>query len=264
MTEISTVTDAELHAYVDGKLSPEKETQIEAWLAEHPEDASAVHAYRLQNSRLSEAFDYVLDEDVPSSLEAIVTQDASSAISRSFPWMRIAASVLMILTGAVVGWQLHSWQVVSVQSANNVFVKQALGAHRIFVAEVRHPVEVPSSQEAHLVKWLSKRLGRTIPTPNINEMGFELVGGRLLADGARPAAQFMYENSGGRRLTVYVRSTDNSEDTSFQFVSNEGMSAFYWIDKEFAYALVAPIEKANLLSIAIKVYEDLEYKPRLK
>jgi anti-sigma factor RsiW len=260
MTETPTVTDVELHAYVDGRLSPEQETQVEAWLAEHPEDASEVHAYRLQNSRLSESFDYVLEEEVPAGLETIVTQDGSAVGYRSSPWMKIAASVLLILTGTVAGWQLHSWQVVPEQNANNVFVKQALGAHRIFVAEVRHPVEVPSSQEAHLVKWLSKRLGRAIPTPNINKMGFDLVGGRLLADGARPAAQFMYENSGGRRLTVYVRSTDKSKDTSFQFVSNKGMSAFYWIDKEFAYALVAPIEKAKLLSIATKVYEDLEYK----
>jgi anti-sigma factor RsiW len=35
----------------------------------------------------------------------------------------------------------------------------AIAAHRTFSVETRHPVEVGAYEEAHLVQWLSKRLG---------------------------------------------------------------------------------------------------------
>ena len=106
----------------------------------------------------------------------------------------------------------------------------------------------------------SKRIGTTLRTPDLTDLGFELVGGRLLADGANPAAQFMYENSEGHRLTVYVRKATDIDDTSFRFSSENGNSAFYWIDREFAYALVAPIGREKLLSIAQRVYDELDRK----
>ncbi len=37
-----TVTDGELHAYVDGELPPNRSEAVEAWLASHPEDARGV------------------------------------------------------------------------------------------------------------------------------------------------------------------------------------------------------------------------------
>ncbi len=128
----------------------------------------------------------------------------------------------------------------------------------MFVSEVRHPVEVGAEQEAHLVAWLSKRLGTKLRAPDVRAAGFELVGGRLLAEGARPVAQLMYEDAGGRRLTIYLRTIEGAEQTAFRFVEENGVAAFYWIDRDYAYALVAPLERERLLDIAHRVYRDLE------
>ncbi len=264
MTVPDPVTQDDLHAYVDGALAPGEQARVEAWLAEHPDDAAAVHAWRLQNSRLHENFDSILDEPAPSEQEAIVTgrPGASAGIrgqaGKHAGWRRIAASVVLLLAGGVGGWLLHGWQAYPDTAASDAFVEQAVGAHRVFVTEVRHPVEVPSSQEAHLVAWLSKRLGTKLVAPDIRDAGFELVGGRLLAEGARPAAQFMYEDSGGRRLTIYVRAADSTADTAFRFASGDGVSAFYWAESAFAYALIGPLQRPELLDIAHKVYQELD------
>lgn len=258
MTDNPVVTQAELNAYVDGLLSHRDVPRVEAWLADHPEDAAAVHAYRLQNSQLLDAFNFVLEEEVPSKLEAVVTGGVFRETSRNSSWMKFAASVLMVMAGAIGGWLLHGWQNGADSDPKKVFVQQAMGAHRVFVAEVRHPVEVPSSQEAHLVAWLSKRLGTPLLAPDISGSGFSLVGGRLLANGAKPAAQFMYENREGQRLTVYVRGASETKDTAFRFASDSGNSAFYWIDSEFAYALVAPMNREKLMPIVNKIYRELE------
>jgi anti-sigma factor RsiW len=265
MTGPDSIDRDDLHAYVDGRLAPEAQTRVEARLAQHPEDAAAVHAYRLQNSELCAAFAPVLEESVPPELQSVVmaggTARAEAAPSARFGSARLswaaAASVVLLLAGGAGGWLLHGWWGAP-GGIGGGFAEQALGAHRVFVSEVRHPVEVGAEQEAHLVAWLSKRLGTKLRAPALRAAGFELVGGRLLAEGAQPAAQMMYEDSDGRRLTVYLRAVEGAEQTAFRFVEEAGISAFYWIDENYAYALVAPLEREPLLRIAHQVYRDLE------
>jgi anti-sigma factor RsiW len=249
----ATATD-DLDTYVDGRLAHSEQPRVEAWLAEHPDDAARVHAYRLQNTRLHEAFDTVLDEKVPPEMAAIVTGPNGRSAPASVSWMRLAASILLFLTGGLGGWLLHGGAAPSERAPSSTFVNQAMGAHRVFVTEVRHPVEVAANQEAHLVAWLSKRLGTRLRAPDLRDAGYSLVGGRLLAEGARPAAQFMYEEKDGRRLTVYVRAFGEAKNTSFRFVSADGVSAFYWVEEAFAYALIAPLDRPRLIGIANTVY----------
>ena len=92
--------------------------------------------------------------------------------------------------------------------------------------------------------------------PDMAKAGFALVGGRLLPDRGRPAAQFMYENREGRRVTLYVRSDDGS-DTAFKFAAEDGISAFYWIDGSLAYALIGNTSRESLLELARIAYEAL-------
>ena len=56
------VTEAELHAFVDGRLPAEREAEIAAYLAARPDDAQRVEAYRAQKRELHALFDPVLDE----------------------------------------------------------------------------------------------------------------------------------------------------------------------------------------------------------
>ena len=73
----------------------------------------------------------------------------------------------------------------------------AIAAHRTFSVEVRHPVEVDAGQEAHLVQWLSKRLGRSLVVPDLAAAGFQLMAGgccrprmgRLLSSCTRTAME---------------------------------------------------------------------------
>jgi anti-sigma factor RsiW len=108
----------------------------------------------------------------------------------------------------------------------------AIAAHRIFSVELRHPVEVNADQEAHLVQSLSKRLGRELAEPDLASVGFRLMGGRLLPAEDGPAAQFMYENGTGGRLTLYLR-TGVGHEAAFRYHEEGGIGAFYWSDEGF-------------------------------
>jgi anti-sigma factor RsiW len=138
--------------------------------------------------------------------------------------------------------------------AARTIIADALAAHRTFAVEVRHPVEVDAAQEAHLVQWLSKRLGRPLVVPDLSATGYRLMGGRLLPAGSGPAAQLMYENGTGDRLTVYVLPGVAGEASSYQHDKNVG--AFYRADEGLGCVIVGDADRGALSRAAERVYEQ--------
>ena len=251
MTQVP-VTEAELHAHVDGLLPDVRRTEIEGYLAAHLEDAQRVRAWREQNQALHAYFDPVLDEALPRGVRR-------AALPRRMPGvMRYAAVAAGFALGGVTGWYLNAYN--TVQSADGIaFAREAVIAHAVYSPEVRHPVEVGADQEAHLVAWLSKRLGARLKVPHLQAVGYQLVGGRLLPGGNQgPVAQFMFQDGNGRRLTLYVRrGARDGNETAFRFAQERGVSVFYWLDGKFGYALSGEIDKAALLLVADAVYRQL-------
>ena len=242
------VTEADLHAYVDAALPPARAAEVEAYLAERPDEAARVASYREQSQALRREFDRVLDEPLPERF----AQPRRKGVLR-----RYAATAIWVALGGAIGWQLHALTVVR-QVEAGAWARRAAMAHVVYSPEVRHPVEVGADQEAHLVAWLSKRLGTPLKVPHLGALGYALVGGRLLPGDRGPVAQFMYQDAKGVRLTLYVRANpDATHETAFRFSQEQGISVFYWLDKKLGYALSGEIDKNDLLRVADAVYKQL-------
>ncbi|MGE5648969.1 anti-sigma factor [Noviherbaspirillum sp. UKPF54] len=238
----SPIGEIDLHAYVDGQLDAARRAEVEAYVAAHSEAASTVHALRLQNLALHRHYDGVLNEPVPLRLTHALR-----------PWHRpraMAAGLVWLACGLAAGWFARAW--MSAPVGPTVFAQKALAAHVLYVAEKRHPVEVPGAQEAHLVAWLSKRLDAPIRAPDLQQQGFSLLGGRLLpGDENAPLAQLMYEAASGERLTLTVKHAPRSQpETGFKLLERDGNSVFYWIDRDYGYALSGNIGKQRMLAVA--------------
>jgi anti-sigma factor RsiW len=94
--------------------------------------------------------------------------------------------------------------------------------------------------------------------PHLADLGYELVGGRLLPAGDGPAAQFMYQDARGQRLTLYVqRDAKGGGETAFRYAKQGSVSVFYWVDGPFGYALSGEQGKNELLQVAYSVYRQL-------
>lgn len=251
------VTEAELHAYIDGVLPLARHDEVEAYLAARPAEMERVQAYRRQKEDLRALFQPVLNEPIPSRL-------AVRPPLAAWSWSHMVAGLMIAVISGGSGWFLHaqtSPAPAALSARNDVaaFVRQAAVAHVVYSPEVRRPVEVGADQEEQLVTWLSKRIGATVRAPRLAAAGFELVGGRLLPGNSGPVAQFMYQDASGQRLTLYV-STDHAanRDTGFRFAQEGKVNVFYWIDGKFGYALSGGIGKDALTRVATLVYEQLE------
>ncbi len=253
MREFS-IDDAALQAYADGRLAPDARAGIERWIAEHPEEAERLAGYRQISDELHRLYDPVLEETVPRRLLQ------GGAGSRRAGWARAAGWVgLGIALGAVAGWQAHAPKLDRVAAHSVPLAHRAALAHATYSPEVRHPVEVGADQEAHLVAWLSKRVGVPLRAPKLEALDFSLVGGRLLPGDPGPVAHFMYQASNGRRITLYVAPPPaGNVETAFRYVQEGKVNVFYWADRRLGYALSSTdVERSELLKLADIVYKQL-------
>ena len=252
------VEEYDLHARIDGQLRPERAVAVDAYLAAHPEAQARFSQYAEQRRALRAAVAAQAGGPTPNRLRVAHLLEARRR-RRYRQLAQIAASVSLLLLGGVGGWAVRDAagpsSASSAGAVAGVITADAIAAYRTFAVEIRHPVEVDAGQEAHLVQWLSKRLGRQLVVPDLVSAGFRLMGGRLLPAEDGPAAQFMYENESGERLTLYLR-TGVGGETAFRFHEEDGIGAFYWSDEGFGYAIAAKADRALLLRIAELVYRQ--------
>jgi anti-sigma factor RsiW len=260
------VTEADLHAWLDGELAPERRNQVEAWLHEHPEEAAAVRLWAADREALRARFDPVLGEPVPERLTAVARGVPSVRAARPTPaWQRWAAVFAVFamggLVGAAIGHRL-GLDMAPRTAATQVWAQRAMLAHSVYVPEVRHAVEV-KAQEEHLARWLTRRLDVPVKLFDLQAQGFELVGGRLLPDAARPGAQLMYQEIGEPpagmkplRVTVYVRRPEEGTPAEFSYERQGEFGMFYWVEgaangrPACGYALVGALPRERLLELA--------------
>jgi anti-sigma factor RsiW len=245
---MSTITESILHAFADGQLGDADRVRVEAHLAHDAEAAERVRAWREQNEALRALYNPVLNEPVPQRLLG------ARAPRARWPQLALAAGALGLSFG--LGWMVRAHQPDRAMEIA-ALPRSAAIAYAVYAPEVRHPVEVAADQQDHLVKWLSKRLGRDLKVPVLTQQGFELVGGRLLPGGKGPVAQFMYQDTKGQRITLYVSRRDEPRDTAFRFSQEDKIAVFYWIDGTLGYALSAEMDRARLLTVASAVYRQL-------
>jgi len=246
------VSEDELNAYVDGELPADRHGAVEAWLASHPDDAAKVAAWRKQAELIRARYGAVADERPPQRFNVRrLTRRRYGAIGAA-----VAAVVAAFLVGGVAGWVARGIEAPPSSDLSR-FTTDALDAYRLYVVEVRHPVEVPGDQRPHLVEWLSKRVGTPLRAPELDKMGLKLVGGRLLPGPTGATAFFMYENASGERFTLYCGHTTDQE-TALRYTVGEQNAAYYWVDRNLAYVLSGPAERDRLHDIAQAAYDQID------
>jgi anti-sigma factor RsiW len=245
------ILEADLHAYVDGELPAERRAAVESWLAANPQDAARVAAWQAQADLIKARYAGVAQEPIPPRLDV----DRLSRRERRWPRLAVAAVVAAFLLGGLAGWfGRETW--VGGAGGLRVFTTDAIDAHKLYVVEVRHPVEVAGSEQTHLVQWLSKRLGYDVRAPDLSPIGLKLVGGRLLpgASGAG-AALLMYEGPSGERFTIYC-ARSHAPETALRYQVAGSVAAFYWVDDNKGFVVSGPADRDRLLKVAQSVYDQ--------
>jgi anti-sigma factor RsiW len=237
-----------LSAFIDGELSGDEHEAVAERVANDPASAATAAAWRAQDN----------------ALRALFADQSEPQVIRLKPRAReryLLAACFMIV-GMACGFLLHML-LPTLGDTRPRFAERADIAYAVYAPEQRHAVEVAASQQDHLITWLSKRLNRSVTIPSLTEYGFQLVGGRLLPDEEGPAAQFMYQNAAGERLTLYMTTaTIRRNDTKIRTLRDGQRTTFYWAWDRVGYALSGQIGEAKLQAIAYDTCKELGGDPK--
>jgi anti-sigma factor RsiW len=270
----SPLTEDECHALADGQVEPGAMAALQSRLSTDPDGQARLAQWQRQRVALRSLYAEVPDEVVPPALVK-AAKNAGAAYEGASQGWRMGGMAAGVVLAFGAGWLANaSWQgsgafqptVPKMAGAQleHDFVRQASLAHSVYVPEVRHPVEVSALEQAHLVQWLSKRLGKPLKVPDLTAQGFELVGGRLLPGDTGARAQFMFQNAAGGRVTLYLGSLAapapqdlSRKETGFRYEPQAGVPSFYWVDQGFGYALAGQMPRESLMQLAQAVYQQL-------
>jgi len=160
-------SDDHLVAYLDGEVKAEEQREIEAWLATDPAARERLAALSESANLLRLAYDEVFHEPVPDRLIAAARGETAlaepsaqvlpfkvgqvaSRETATRPWwmgMPVAASVFGLLLGGIVayfgvaklepGGTAGKQPGVEMAAADDVWLENAAGYFKLFVAEIR-------------------------------------------------------------------------------------------------------------------------------
>jgi anti-sigma factor RsiW len=248
------VTESDLMAYVNGQLDADRRKAVEEFLATDPARAAEIDAQLKQNEAIRALFGPVADEPIPARLQPLrIARMVRQRRQRQI--FTVAAASVLLAFGIMLGW-LGSRYFVGEDEGGSALAVAALSAHQVFAAEGRHAVEVAANEEDHLVSWLSNRVGTPLMAPDLTTHGFSLVGGRLLPYEEGSAAQLMYEDADGKRLTLYITAGEPGTP-EVDYASAGALHTYYWTSDAIDCAMVSDLPAETIRIIATSAWRQL-------
>lgn len=251
-----TFTERDIHLALDGELPDDEIAAFTDWVDANPAMKAVRDRLAADRDLLRRTFGPIVDEPIPSRLAALAESSASGNEAAMRPWWRLVAAAMLLAAGGAAGYAYASLGVGETRAVARV-ADNAVEAHEVYAAEKLHVVEVGADQKDHLVGWLSKRVGTKLVAPDLADQGYSLVGGRLLPAAGQAAAQFMYQDHAGNRVSLYVTHGARKTETGFRLYEQDPARAFYWLDGGFAYAVAGEVPEDKLLAIANASYRQL-------
>lgn len=257
------VASRDLHAFVDGELSEERRREVAHWLADQPEAAARVAAWRSQNEAIRRLFPAAsafrpqatvrapepADETIRETDFHVETQrrrarGPSVTFAMLVAVALIAGAGIMLMREAVSGRGVDAIPFVpAAQEAMAGIGPRAVAAFRAYADDAVHAVEVAGTDPA-LAGWLKARTGLA-RTPDI--AGARLVGARVIPGAIQPAAFLLYETGERARLSLVA---ERAQGAAPGVHAAEGFAVRTWRADGFDFALAGRIPKARLDALA--------------
>jgi anti-sigma factor RsiW len=247
------ILEEELHAFADGLLDPDRRAVVQDYLDRQPEAAAQVDRIKAQRGMLREAFRPIAEEPVPSRLNLERLVEEAAVRRHSAPMWRMAAVVLLTFgLGSAGGWMARG-QSKETSAGIASLSREASASYAVYALDSQRPVEIDASHKTELATWVSSRLERRVPIPDLERSGFTLVGGRLVVTEHGPAALFMYDNQKGTRLAVLARPMAIQKDTGAMQPTEGRYPGYSWADRGLGYSVVADDRTESLHRVADEV-----------
>jgi anti-sigma factor RsiW len=249
-----------LSAYLDDELDVAESLRLEKHVKECPGCREVQEAQLALRSALRDPEMYFRpDADfakrMTSALMLQVKQEAQQETAGSerpcFDWFRLSslrwasvAAVLLVIVTA--GTLLILGKLRS--SHEQLIASDVLTAH-IRSLQAGHLMDVPSSDRHTVKPWFQGKLDFAPPVPDLSELGWVLIGGRLDYLDGRPVAALIYQRR-MHNINVFVWPRHDPAADTIQTEDAQGYQILHWNGTDMTYWVVSDLNKDELRDFA--------------
>lgn len=265
--------EVRLSAYLDGQLPEAEVDEINAILARNDDARVVFEKLKLGSEFGSRAFDRLLQEPIPLDLVRTIkdvgkdedetpkpgfaTIPVTTAAARrpAASWLQaIAASLVIFLAGGAAGYLVSERQDADAPlqiAAARTWLDDIADYHRIYSRQTRHLVEVPASEQQHIVEWLSASTGVAFALPDLSGQNLTFEGARLLVAGGKPTAQLLYRNTENEIFAIcFLQSEPVADKTELAESIRNDIGLVSWQKGNASYVVVGPSADPDLERLA--------------
>ena len=94
--------------------------------------------------------------------------------------------------------------------------------------------------------------------PDLQDKGYTLLGGRLLADNGKPAGLLVYEDANKQRMSVFFAANDAKNEAPMMVKQRGNVVTCYWVESDMIYAVAGEQPTDKMVSLANAVHEGFD------
>ena len=250
-----------LSAYLDDELDVAESIRVQKHLAEcrecrEAQDQQLALRSALRDPELHAHASADFSKRLQASLRRAAKEEAQSRRPAWTDWLRVgslrigylgwvpAAAALVIVTTVGALFVMNG-----MRSSHDQVIASAVLAGHIRSLQAGHLMDVPSSDRHTVKPWFQGKLDFSPPVPDLSEMGWTLIGGRLDYVDGRPVAALIYQRR-MHNINVFVWPNHDSADSTIKEEDAQGYQILHWNGAEMTYWVVSDLNREELLDLA--------------
>jgi anti-sigma factor RsiW len=137
------------------------------------------------------------------------------------------------------------------RSSHDELIASAILDGHIRSLQAGHLIDVPSSDRHTVKPWFQGKLDFSPPVPDLSELGWNLIGGRLDYVDGRPVAVLVYQRR-MHNINVFVWPNHDpvSVSNTIKEEDGQGYQILHWNGAEMTYWVVSDLNNSELLDLA--------------
>jgi anti-sigma factor RsiW len=254
----TSISEHELHAFVDGELDGRRYRRVVAGLASDSRAADQVNALLGQHGGFAALRERLAETEPPAeSRIADLTRELAATI-RHQRRVRLGTAGSGLIVACLIGaWTV--WGPDPSRVADHLAWPPLVLSAGPQVLFGRDPFGT-----GHLVPRLDEQLAAySVRRPDLAAYGLTFVGGNALQGGETPAIRLVYEDEDGRRVFLFVGAIGSDADVALTVVP-EGHVSLNWRRGSLVFALIGPRQSDQLLKVMQATGEFLAPIPALR
>lgn len=243
------VSDGDLHAYIDGELSPQQAAAVETAMERDPSLAARVRNFKADKRAVAAAYGPLINAPVPAALLARTLTGSSRPAPRSRSRRAIFALATVAALAAGVVLTL-TWRV-----PGDPTVELALAARHMATTPARELDGQESASIQVVDQAMSRMLGIPTRVPNLQRAGFKLISVEIYGQTRVDAVQLRYEDGARRLFTVFLRPSAGPD--AFKVTERGAVRICIWQNADLTAVMTGEMTTPELFRLASLTYSSL-------